>query len=113
VPDSALSVSGQSVHVHLTEEGVIDSGFFLGPGTDYASATIDITWTPSGKVNHFRPGSTDPTDPSDFSAEFRDATAVGDFTVLLNGVTFTITGATSSGVFAEMGNEKNGSFLGN
>jgi hypothetical protein len=64
-----------------------------------------------GKVLHFRPGSSDPTDPSNFSAEIRFATATGSFTVLQNGVTYTITNASSAGVFAEMGRERNGSFL--
>jgi hypothetical protein len=99
------------VHLHLTEEGVIDNTTFLGPGTDYANATIDLTWTPVGKVRHYRPGSTNPLDPSDFAGAFRNATAKANFTVLLKGVTFTINNATSSGVFAEMGNEQNGLFL--
>ena len=84
---------------------------FLGPGTEFASATFDITWTPTGKVHHFRPGSSDPTDPSDFAAEIRFATATGSFTVVQNGVTFTINNASSAGVFAEMGTERNGLFL--
>lgn len=54
----------------------------------------------------------DPTDPSFFAGEFRNAVATANFTVLLNGVTFTIKGARSSGVFAEMGTERNGLFLG-
>ena len=111
MPDTAISIIGKSVHLHLTEEGVIDNGTFLGPGTDYASATIDITWTPDGKVTHFSPGSTNPTDPTNFSGEFRHAIAEGNFTVLLKGVTFTMTGVSSRGVFAEMGHERNGVFL--
>ena len=112
VPDQALSASNQSVSIHLTEEGVIDNITFLGTGTEYANATIDITWRPTGKVRHYRPGSADPTDPSFFAGAFRNAVARANFTVLLNGVTITIKGASSAGVFAEMGTERNGLFLG-
>ena len=111
VPDYALFVSNGTARLHLTEEGTIDNLFFGGPGIDYASATFDITWTPMGAVQHLRPGSSDPTDPSSFAAEIRFATATGSFTVLQNGVTYTITNASSAGVFAEMGTERNGSFL--
>jgi hypothetical protein len=34
---------------------------FGGPGSELASATFDITWIPTSKVHHFRPGSSDPT----------------------------------------------------
>jgi hypothetical protein len=104
-------VSNGTARLHLTEAGTIDNTFFFGPGTDYASVTFDITWTPMGKVQHFRPGSSDPEDPSNFAAEIRSATATGSFTVLLDGVTYTISNASSAGVFAEMGTERNGSFL--
>jgi hypothetical protein len=111
VPDYALFVSDRTARLHLTEEGTIDNLFFGGPGIDYASATFDITWTPMGGVQHFRPGSSDPTDPSNFAAEIRLAAANGSFTVMSNGVTYTITNASSAGVFAEMGTERSGSFL--
>jgi hypothetical protein len=111
VPDYALFVSNGTARLHLTEEGTIDNTFFFGPGTEFASATFDVTWTPTGKVQHFRPGSDDPTDPSNFAADIRFATATGSFTVVQNGVTFTINNASSAGVFAEMGTERNGSFL--
>ena len=105
-----MSAEG-TAHLHLTEAATIDNTFIFGPGTEYSSATFDLTWTPSGEVQHFRPGSSNPTDPSDFAAEMRFATATGSFTVIRNGVTFTINNATSAGVFAEMGRERNGSFL--
>jgi len=104
-------VSNGPARLHLTEAGTIDNTFFFGPGTDYASATFDITWTPTGKVQHFRPGSSDPTDPSNFAAEIQFAIATGSFTVVRDGVTFTINNASSADVFAEMGTERNGFFL--
>ena len=113
VPDYALSLGNGTAHLHLTEAGTIDNIFFLGPGTEYAGATFDITWTARGKVHHFRPGSSNPEDPSDFAADMRFGIATGSFTVIQNGVTFTINNASSDGVFAELGTERNGSFLHN
>jgi hypothetical protein len=113
VPNYALSLSEDGpARLHLTEAATIYNTFIFGPGTEYASATFDITWTPSGEVHHFRPGSSSPTDPSNFAADIRFATATGSFTVIRNGVTFTINNASSAGAFAEVGRERNGSFLG-
>lgn len=109
--DEAVTEDDQGVHLHLTEAGVIDNITFLGTGTEYANATIDLTWKATGKVRHYKPGSTNPLDPSNFAGAFRNALATANFTVLMNGVTFTIKGASSRGVFAEAGNERNGLFL--
>ncbi len=109
--DEAVTEDDQGVHLHLTEAGVIDNIMFLGTGTEYSNATIDLTWKATGKPRHYKPGSTNPLDPSNFAGTFRNATATGNFTVLLNGVTFTIKNASSRGVFAETGNERNGLFL--
>lgn len=90
---------------------MIDNITFLGTGTEYANATIDLTWKATGKARHFNPGSTNPLDPSYFAGTFRNAIATANFTVFMNGVTFTIKGASSEGVFAEAGKERNGVFL--
>ena len=105
-----MSAEG-TAHLHLTEAATIDNTFIFGPGTEYSNATFDLTWTPSGEVQHFRPGSSDPTNPSNFAADMRLATATGSFTVIQYGVTYTINNASSAGVFAEMGTERNGLFL--
>jgi hypothetical protein len=102
---------GGPARLHLTEAATIDNTFIFGPGTEYANATLDITWTPMGNVHHFRPGSSNPTDPSNFAADLRVATATGSFSVILNGVIFTINNASSAGAFAEMGTERNGSLV--
>jgi len=44
------------------------------------------------------------------AGEFRSAVVAGSFTVFEGDVTFTST-ASSEGIFAEMGRERNGSFL--
>lgn len=111
VPDDALKIEGLTAKLHVENASVIDDFQFLSPGGVPAAVSFDITWTASGEVMHFRPQSTDPTDPTNFAAEFRLATATGSFSGSESGFSFTATGS-SAGVFAEMGTERNGFFLG-
>lgn len=69
---------------------VTDQIYFLGPGTTPATASFTISWTPMGPVRFLTPGSTDPTDKTNFTAAFRDAFVNVDF--------------------AEIGREQNGVF---
>lgn len=110
VPDNALVVDGDTARLRVREIPVVDNTFFLGPGNTFATASFDLTWTASGPVEHFRPLSSDPKDPTNFAGEFRAAVVAGSFTVFEGDVTFTGT-ASSEGIFAEMGRERNGSFL--
>jgi len=112
VPDGALTIEGRTARLHVNAT-LVDTFFFLGPGP-YANATasFDVTWVSSGKMTHFAPGSLDPTDPTSFAGEFRDATAVGSFSGSNElGFSFTATHASSEEIFARMGTERNGSFL--
>jgi len=87
VPDSALVVEGDTVRLRVREIPVVDSTFFLGPGNTFATASFDLTWTASGPVEHFRPLSSDPKDPTNFAGEFRSAVVAGSFTVFEGDVT--------------------------
>jgi hypothetical protein len=69
-----------------------------------------MKWTASGDVHHHEPGSSDPTDPTNFEGEFRPATAKGTFSGSELGFSFTAS-ASSESTFAEMGDERNGMFL--
>ncbi len=111
MPDSALTIEGRTVRLHLDNVPVVDNLFFMGPGQIFATVSFDVTWTSSGEVQHFRPLSSDPTDPTNFAAEFRFATATGTFSGSESGFSFTSNVASSEGIFAEMGTERNGSFL--
>jgi len=93
---------------------IVDSFQFLGENSVPATVSFDITWTGSGPRHHYKPGSTDPTDPTFFDGKFRDAVATGTFSGFnADGFTFTSDpGASSEGVFAEIGTESNGSFIG-
>lgn len=113
IPDEALTITDRTAHLHLENMPVTDNYFFLGPGDDESAVSMDISWVAFGKVRHIRPGSSDPADPTNFAAEFRFATATGSFSGSNpdEGFTFQSNDASSEGVFAEMGTERNGSFL--
>ena len=92
---------------------VIDSFEFLGENPIPATVSFDMTWTGSGRRYHFKPQSSDPTDPTAFDGKFRLGVATGTFSGSnADGFSFTSDpGATSEGLFAEIGIERNGSFL--
>jgi hypothetical protein len=86
---------------------------FLGKERIPSTVSYDMTWKSYGNRTHYKPGSDDPTDPSNFDGKFRLAVATGSFSGSnAKGFTFTSdAGASSEGVFAEIGIEENGSFL--
>jgi hypothetical protein len=91
---------------------VVDSFVFLGEDEIPATVSFSITWQAQGPFHRLRPGSNDPTDPSAFAAMFADALATGTFSGEEIGFTFeSDPGASSEGLFAEMGMEQNGVFL--
>src|SRR4029079_7973971 len=104
IPDDALTVSRnlKTAHLHVDDISLIDSFQFLGEHSVPATVSFDITWTASGKRSHFKPGSNDPTDPTNFDGKFRQAVATGTFSGSnADGFSFTSdAGATSEGIFA-------------
>ncbi len=113
IPDDALTVHGNTATLHLEDFAVVDSRTFLNPVELPATVNLDVTWVASGTATRFRPGSADPTDPTNFSGQFQAAVATGSFSGSTPALAFSFHGenATSEGVFAEMGREKNGAFL--
>jgi hypothetical protein len=95
----------------LENVGVVDNLTFGGSGQTFSLVNIDVTWSPFGEVQHFRPGSSVPTDPTNFAGRFRFANAVAILSGSQSGFSFSSTDASSSGVFAEVGRERNGIFL--
>ncbi len=111
VPQNALTIGAGTIRLQLQNVPIVDSFEFLGPKEIPATVSLDVTWTVAGPVRQLRPGSTDPTDPTNLAAEFQDAVATGTFSASENG--FSIAGAagSSKGGFAEAGHERNGFFL--
>lgn len=110
VPDDALEIEDQTAELNVEHASVIDDFQFFAPGGVPATVSIHMTWTASGAVEHFQPQSSDPTDPTNFAAEFRPAIATSKFSGSELGFSFTAN-ASSEGIFAEMGHERNGLFL--
>jgi hypothetical protein len=110
VRDDALKIEGDTAELNVEHASVVDDFQFFG--TDFVPATVSIhmTWTASGDVHHHEPGSSDPTDPSNFDGDFRPAIATGSFSGSELGFSFTAS-ASSESTFAEMGHERNGLFL--
>src|SRR5207237_1837144 len=96
--------------MHLEHVPLVDSFVFLGPDAVPATVDLDVTWRADGGVEHFRPGSSDPLDPTNFAAEFRPALATGSFAGESRGLEFS-GNASSDGIFGEMGHERNGVFV--
>jgi hypothetical protein len=113
VPDSALTIDEDSVRLHLENVGVVDNLTFGGSGQTFSLVNIDVTWSPFGDVQHFRPGSSVPTDPTNFAGRFRFANADAILSGSQSGFSFSSTDASSVGVFAEVGRERNGILLNN
>ncbi len=101
-----------SVRLRVSDIPVVDSFVIFGETEVAATVSFDITWTPVSDVRRLTPGSDDPTDPTNFAAELQFAVATGSFSGSnAEGFSFTATGASSEGIFAEMGHERNGRFL--
>lgn len=111
VPDDALEIGDDTVELNVEHASVLDDFQFLSPSPVVpATVSIHMKWTATGAVEHFVPQSSDPTDPTNFAAEFRPAVATGTFSGSELGFSFTAK-ASSEGVFAEFGHERNGLFL--
>jgi hypothetical protein len=108
-----VSANKKTATLHLEDVSIIDSFQFLGEDSVPATVSFDVTWTGSGPRHHFKPGSNDPTDPTNFDGKFRFGVATGTFSGSnSDGFSFTSDpGATSEGAFAEIGTESNGLFI--
>lgn len=111
VPDDALRIHGRRARLEVKDLDVIDSFTFLGANQVPARVSFEIDFRAYGDEMRFEPGSTDPTDPSNFEGRFRFAVATGRFEGTERGFRFRADDASSAGVFAEMGHERNGAYL--
>lgn len=123
VPDSALEVNRdlKEATLHIENADAVDDLQRFGGANIPATVSLDITWTAAGPQHHYKPGSTDPTDPTNFDGKFRIAVATGtlsgsnaegfSFTTVGNVSTEKISSVLGISGWAEMGIERNGSFL--
>jgi hypothetical protein len=112
VPDRALEIQGNKVTLHLDSVPVSDNFFFLGPGNVPALVSLEMTYIRSGAPRQVRPISSDPTSPFNWAGEMWMATGSVEFSVTYTDGSFSAHGtANSSGMFGEMGTERNGFFV--
>jgi hypothetical protein len=118
VPDNAVTISGDTLTISLTNASVVDqiqfpggTGNNLGIAGAPATVSFNITYAKSGTPRQVRPTSRDRLSPFAWAGEMWTATNSGTFSLAYNDGTFSAQGSfSSSGNFGEMGTERNGSF---
>jgi hypothetical protein len=123
VPDGALQVSEnlKEATLHVENASVVDDLQRFGGANISSTVSLDVTWTTVGPQRRHKAGSAEPTDPTNFDGKFRIAVATGTVSGSnANGFRFTTVGIASTEAvslvfgmpgWAEMGIERNGSFL--
>ena len=110
IPDDALEVDGDEIRLCIDDLRVVDSFTFLGANEVPAKVSLDMTWRATSDAREIVPASSDPTDPGNFAGKFRFALAEGEFAAKGPDIRFKRAYATSEGLFAEFGKQRNGVF---
>ena len=112
-----MKTTGDTLTISLTNVAVVDQisfpgNIFLGSTGSPAKLSLNMIFEKSGRPRHVRPTSKDPLSPFTWTGEMSDATYTGTFSVAYNDHTFSAKGSFgSTQIFAEMGTERNGSFV--
>ena len=120
VPDDAVKITEDTVTISLMNVAVVDQiafpgNIFLGSTGSPATLSLNMTFKKNGPPRVVRPTSASPISPFSWAGEMSDATYHGTFSVAYNDGKFSATGdfgsTASEQIFAEMGKERNGSFV--
>lgn len=114
VPDDALwvSPSGRRAVLEVEDLAVLDSFQFFGPNQTPASVSLRVEWRASdGFVPRGKDESVPPTDPAAFLGDIAVARSTGFFEGREFGFAFEARGDTDPRGYAQMGRERNGTFL--
>lgn len=112
-PEDACTIShdGRQATLEATDVYVLDSFQFGGAVTVPASVSFRIRWQATGRRERRGSGSDVPaTDPAAFLGRFADARSTGRFSGSEVGFSFKGRADTDGG-FAQLGPERNGTFL--
>lgn len=103
--------------ISLTDVAVVDQirfpdNIFLGSTGTPTKLSLTMTFEKTGKPRTVRPTSADPLSPFTWAGEMSAATYTGTFSVAYDDGKFSAKGSFgATQVFAEMGTERNGSFV--
>jgi hypothetical protein len=114
VPDDAFRVSRDGRHATLEARNVcvVDSFQFGGPIEVPATVSFTVRWDATGpRRRRGRGGEVPPDDPAAFLGDFAFARSTASFSGRELGFSFRSRTATTDRGFAEMGTERNGTFL--
>jgi hypothetical protein len=117
VPDDAVKTTEDTLTISLTNVAVVDQIAFpanltLGSTGAPATLSLNMTFQKTGMPRKVRPTSADPLSPFTWAGEMSDATYSGTFSVAYTDGKFSAQGSFgSTQIFAEMGTERNGSFV--
>jgi hypothetical protein len=121
VPDDAVKTTEEgTLTISLTNVAVVDQiafpgNIFLGSTGSPATLSLNMTFKKNGPPRVVRPTSASPISPFSWAGVMSDATYKGTFSVAYNDGKFSAHGDFGSSaaeqVFAEMGTERNGSFV--
>jgi hypothetical protein len=105
--DLAVSPDGKTATLTVTNLPVFDDL----QGGEAATLSFTVQWTATGSAHHFSRGSNDPLSRKFFVGDFfLNTTATGSFSGSEQGFSFQSDPGASS-VWAEIGTEKNGSYI--
>ena len=103
-------ISGDTLSIHIANLALADEFAFPGTIRVPSLLSFDITYTKSGSPREIEPNH-DPISAFDWSGKMWMATNIGSFSVSHTDGSFSAQGTfSSSGMFGEMGTEKNGTF---
>jgi hypothetical protein len=113
--DRALHVSrdGRRATMRAEDVSVLDSFQFGGPVSVPATISLNVTWEATGqRVSRGKGSAVAPTDPAAFLGRFAAARSTASFAGSELGFSFrSDPGVSTDRGYAEMGTERNGSFL--
>jgi hypothetical protein len=114
LPDSAFRVSrdGRRATLEAKDVSVLDSFQFGGPNVVPATVSFTVRWRATAARQRRGKGrAVAPTSPAAFLGDFAPARSTASFSGSEFGFSFRSTMATSDRGYAELGPERNGTFL--
>ena len=114
LPQDAFEVhrDGRVARLRLRALPLVDTFVFGGSLAIAAQVNIDVLWrATSDPVERGAGTGVPPTSPAAFSGHFAEASCSGRVSGVETGFSFTTGELTAEAFFAEMGRERNGSFL--